>query len=468
MSPTIAFLLAVLSGLTVFLLAGLVLARPAIAFLTAAFTKRLMKDPYPENIFEMYNVFAKVGIPNVLEGNFRSNTGEPLRRPFGTPKRPSRWDQLAFGSVYLSRNPVAESVEIDTRVTLGPLARRPVSVDTPILISGMAFGTGLSKNTKLALARGADLANTATNTGSGAFLPEERMEAKRLFVQYHRGNWGQNENVLRQADAIEIQLGYGALAAAPIRWKHDELSPDFRDYMKLKPGEDLHETSILKGAENGRALKRMVEYLRDLSGGVPVGVKFGATQRLEQEMAIMTEAGVDFIHIAGSEAGIHYCPAILADDTGLPTLPALCRASAFLETMGHRGRATLIVSGGLATPGQFLKALALGADAVAIGTVALLAVAHAQITTVLPFEPISQLLYETGNKKNKLSIEDGSRGLGNFLQSCKEEIDICMRTLGRTRLKDVTRDDMCALSHDVARLACVQLGTVSPERLKAQ
>lgn len=468
MSPTVAFLLAVLSGLAVFLLAGLVLARPAITLLTTAFTKRLMKDPYPENIFEMYNVFAKVGVPNVIEGNLRSNTGEPLRRPFGTPRRPSRWDQLVFGPVYLSRNPVAESVEIDTRVTLGPQARRPVSIDIPILISGMAYGTGLAKNAKLALARGADLANTATNTGSGAFLPEERVEAKRLIVQYHRGSWGQNEAVLRQADAIEIQLGYGALAAAPVTWKYDDLSPDFRDYMKLKPGEDLHETSVLKGAENGRALERMVKYLRDLSGGVPIGVKFGATQRLEQEMAIMAEAGVDFIHIAGSEAGIHYSPAILADDTGLPTLPALCRASAFLEIMGHRSRVTLIVSGGLVTPGQFLKALALGADAVAIGTAALLAVAHAQITKVLPFEPISQLLYETGNKKNSLSIEDGSRGLSNFLKSCKEEIDICIRTLGRARLKEVTPDDMCALSHEMARLTGAPLGIVPPERLKGQ
>lgn len=455
MPTVLLFIIAVSIGVFIILISAVFLWRPGFNIFTDAFIKRLMKDPYPENIGEMYNVFTKVGFQNVLESDLRATFGEPLRRPFGSPKHLSPWDKLLFNPVYFTRKPTMESVAIDTRVIIGPQAKRPLEIDIPIMIAGMGYGGGLSLNAKIALAKGADLVKTATGTGAGPFLPEERKHVKRLIVQYHRGFWSKEEAVLRQADAVEINLGYGAYASAPVVWRYKDLSPEFRDYMKLNPGEDLIEEATLPNAKSAGELAELVKYLRKLTNGAPIGIKLGATHYLERELDILTEAGIDFLSIAGGEAGIHYGPVILADDVGLPTLPALCRTAGYLKRRGLQNKVSLIVSGGLVTPGHFLKALALGADAVAVGTVAVLAMAHTQVTKVLPWEPLTELVFENGKSSNKLSIDEAARSVANFLKSCNEEIMLAIRCMGWSKLKELSAADLCSTSAEIASMAGV-------------
>ena len=459
----LAFLIAVGAGFFIVLIAALFLWRPGINLWVDAFVKRLMKDSYPENIGEMYNVFTKVGVQNVFESDLRATNGEPLQRPFGTPLHLSAWDKLLLGSVYFTRKPTVESVSVDTKVVIGPQAKRPLGIDIPIMIAGMAYGAGPSLNAKIALAKGADMVNTATCTGAGPFLPEERKHTKRLIMQYHRGFWAKEEEVLRQADAIEINLGYGAYGSAPVIWRYRDLSPEFRDYMKLKPGQDLTQEAMLPDVKNGAELTKLVHYLRTLTNGAPIGIKFGATHYLESELELFTGAGIDFLSVAGAEAGISYGPGILADDVGLPTLPALCRTVSFLKQKGLQNKVSIVISGGLVTPGQFLKALALGADAVAIGTIALLALAHTQITKVIPWEPLTELVYENGKAKNKLSVDQAAMNIANFLKSCNEEIILAIRSMGWSKLAEVTSADLCAISAEVAAVAGVELGLYPPK-----
>ncbi len=456
------FFLAVSLGFLITALVGLILWKPALNLWVDSFIKRIMKDPYPENLSEMYNVFAKVGIQNVLESDLRGTTGKPLQRPFGSPKHFSDWNKLTFNSVYLTRKPVMESVAIDTKVVIGSKAKRPLHIDIPILIAGMAYGAGPSLRAKIALAKGADQENTATNTGVGPFLPEERKHTKRLIIQYNRGYWAKEEEVLRQADAIEIQLGYGALGSAPRVWNYQDLSPEFRDYMKLKPCENMVEESSLPNVKSGQELAKLVKYLRKITNGVPIGIKFGATHLLEQELEIFTGADIDFLSISGAEAGINYGPAILADDAGLPTLPALCRTVRFLKSKKLKEKISVIICGGLVTPGQFMKALALGADAVAIGTIALLVIAHTQVSKVIPWEPPTELVYDRGKFKDKLDIDAGAKSLANFLKSCTEEMVLGMRTLGKTSLQELTLEDLSSTSPEVAELTGVDLNLFPP------
>jgi glutamate synthase domain-containing protein 2 len=458
------FVIAVGAGLLIVLISAIFLWRPGLNIWTDAFIKRLMKDPYTENIGEMYNVFRKVGIQNVLESDLRATDGEPLQRPFGTPRRLSPWDKLLLNPVYLSRKPTVESVSIDTKVILGPQAKRPLYLEMPITIAGMAYGAGPSLKAKIALAKGADLVNTATSTGAGPFLPEERKHTKRLIIQYNRGWWAKEEEILRQANAIEIQLGYGACGSAPVVWRYQDLSPEFRDYLHLKPGQNLIEDAMPPNAKNGAELKALVDYLRQLTNGAPIGIKFGATHLLEEDVRIFVDAGIDFLSVAGAEAGIHYGPGILADDVGLPTLPALCRTAAFLKQAGLKDKVSIIISGGLNTPGQMLKALALGADAVAIGTIALLALSHTQITKVLPWEPLTELVYEKGKAKDKLKVDQAAISIANFLKSCDAEIKLAIRTLGWSSLKQVSTADLCALSEEVAKITGAEVGLFPPPK----
>jgi methylamine---glutamate N-methyltransferase subunit C len=452
MAIGLQFIMAVFIGIFIILISAILLWRPGFNIWTDAFVKRLMKDPYPENIGEMYNVFSKVGVQNVFESDLRSTNGEPLQRPFGSPKHLSSWDKLLFNPVYFTRNPTIESVGIDTKVIIGPQAKRPLEIDIPIMIAGMNYGGGLSLNAKIALAKGADLVKTATNTGSGPFLPEERKHVKKLIIQYNRGSWSKEETVLRQADAIEINLGYGAYGSAPVIWKYKDLSPEFRDYIKLKPGHDLIEDAILPNAKDAVELANLVQYLRKITNGVPIGIKFGATHYLEKELEIFTGAGIDFLSVAGGESGIHYGPGILADDVGLPTLPALCRTVNFLKQHSLQNKVSLVVSGGLVTPGHFLKALALGANAVAIGTVAVLAMSHTRITKVIPWEPLTELVFENGKSKRNLSVDEASISIANFLKSCHEEIMLAIRCLGWSSLKDLSAADLCSTSAELATM----------------
>lgn len=439
----------------------LLLWRPLTNILVDTFTKRVLKDPYPENIAEMVNVFKKVGVQNVLEADLRGNGG-PLDRPFGSPLHLSPWDRLMLNPVYLSREPLLESAKVTTETVIGPKANRPLIISMPIMISGMSYGFGLSLQAKLALAKGADRVKTASNTGVGPFLPEERKATKRLIIQYHRGNWGKDEAIFRQADAIEIQLGYGALASAPITVSADHISDDLRDRLKLAPGEEVMMTTQLEGAHDRKGLKRLVKYLRDLTNGVPIGVKIGATHFLEKELDIITSTGIDFITIDGAEAGINYGPAVLADDTGLPTLPALCRTAAYLRKHGLTNRISLIVSGGLVTPGQFLKALALGADAVYIGTIAVIVMAHLQLTQVIPWEPPTELVYDHGKFKNCLDSDEGAESVARFLTSCHEEMILAMRSMGRSSCAELSVKDLSALSPEVARMTGAELALFPP------
>lgn len=462
-----SFILAVCAGILITGLSSLFLWRPGLNLWIDAFIKRLMKDPYPENLGEMYNVFRKVGVQNVLESDFRATDGEPLQRPFGTPRHLSPWGKLLINPVYLSRKPTIESVSIDTQVVLGPQAKRPLYLEMPITIAGMAYGIGPSLNAKIALAKGADLVNTATCTGAGPFLPEERKHTKRLIMQYNRGWWAKEEEALRTANAIEIQLGYGAYGSAPLVWKYQDLSPEFRDYLHLKPAQTMIEEAQLPNAKNGQELKSLVNHLRALTNGVPIGIKFGATHFLEDELKIFVEAGIDFLSVAGGEAGIHYGPGILADDVGLPTLPALCRTVAFLKQTNLKEKISVIISGGIYTPGEMLKALALGADAVAVGTVALLALTHTQIIKVLPWEPLTELVYENGKSKNKLKVDQAAKNVANFLKSCDAEIKLAIRCLGWSSLKQVSIADLCALSEEVAQMTGVELGYFPPPKKAA-
>lgn len=448
-----AFLLLALGGL-----AALFLWRPLTDRMTDMFVKRLMTDAYPENIGEMVNVFKKEGVQNVLESDLRAADGLTLKRPFGSPKHMSAWDELMFNPVYLTRLPLEEAAEVKTSVVIGALAKKPLRIELPIIIGGMAYGIGLSKNARLSLAQGADAVGTAVNAGVGPPLPEERQKTRRLILQYHRGDWGKDDETLKQADMIEIQLGYGALGSVPVTLQPAEISPDFREFMGLSPNDSLSLKAAMPEVKNGYDLTALVKRLRALTGGVPIGVKIGATHHLEQELDIITRARLDFITIDGAEAGINFSPSILADDLGLPTLPALCRAVGYLKRHHLRDKVSLIVSGGLVTPGQFLKAIALGADAVAIGTIIVLSMAHTQITKATPFEPPTDLVYEIGQYKDELDQETAAKNTENFLKSCNDEMILAMRSMGRTSLSQLTTEDLCALTMLMAEMTGVELG----------
>ncbi len=431
------------------------LLRPLLDLLVDYVSRRLFKDPYHENILEMVNVAMKVGPMDLAELELRSESGQPERRPFGARRIYSDWDRFFFSPVYVSAQPLPDAQNVETRVTIGPRAAKPLQIEIPIMVGGMAWGNALSTRAKIALARGTALVGTATNTGNGPYLPAEREAAGLLIIQITRAGWMREPEILRQGDAVEIGLGHGAVGSAANHVEPTELAidPDFRE--ALAGAKPMSDTMLPEGWGPG-PLRDLVARIRDMTGGVPVGVKIGATDRLEAELAAILQAEPDFISIDGTEGGTHGLGTALHDATGLPTLFALCRADRFLRMRGLRDRLSLIVGGGLYQPAAFLKALALGADAAYTGTGALLAISHAQVEKVTPFEPPTELVFHRGAKARYFDSEKGAKYLARYLQSCVAEMNQVAQTLGRPRLSEVSREDLCCLDRDLALLAGVR------------
>ncbi|MGI6575400.1 MAG: FMN-binding glutamate synthase family protein [bacterium] len=422
------------------------------------FLHRLMSEAYAENLWEFVSAAARTG-PYILQENMiRTHEGKAIQRPLGSPKRFPNFSGLMFNAAQLHTLPTPIKTEVTTKITIGTKAKRPLTIDIPIIISGMAYGEALTEDIKIALAQGATLAGTAINTGEGPFLPAERKAAQKLILQYNRSTWNKEEEILRQADAIEIQFGQGALAGVGHLMKAKDIDLKLRRQLNLKPGQDAVTESRQEGIESASDLHKLVSYLRGVTNGVPIGVKLAPSKFLEKDLDIVLRGNVDFITLDGAQAATKGGPPILADDFGLPTLFALCRATNFFQRKRAKKRVSLLISGGLYTPGDFLKALALGADAVCIGSTALFAVSHMQALYALPWEPPTQIAWYDGVYRAKFNPQLGAQNLARFLCSCKEEIEEATRALGKTSVTEVDKTDLFALDPETAKIAKVPLG----------
>lgn len=440
--------------------------RSMLKIMTGTLMGRMVSNRYSENVFGVVNVMRHVGAEFFVETMMRASPGgKPISRPMGSPLHPSPWEKLYFQPVYLRpRMPTSEKVEIDTRTTIGPRAGKPLQVDIPILITAMSYGGALSVQAKVALAKGANLAGTATNTGE-SYLPEERRVSERLIMQHHRGLWPNGTmnrpELLKNADAIEIQLGQGAQAAAAMKTKPTSdkmINARMREVFGLEPGQVEEITTRFRGVDSPGDFVEMVRRLKR-EPPVPVGVKLGVSDYIEADLEVLLEAGIDFVTVDGAEGGTHGGPTTLQDDVGLPTMHGLVRADDYLRKVGARDRVTLIAAGQLSTPGHFLKALALGADAVAIGTVAIVALLAEQMKKAMPLEPPYDLVMHSANHRwnSALDVERGARHLANYLHSCMGEIAYVVQSLGKSAVRDVAREDLVALDPLVGDLCGVRL-----------
>lgn len=417
--------------------------------------KILTTDPYHENITEMFSAVYRVGIQNVWEANLRAETGKVINRPLGSPRKMINFDGLAFSPVFLTRLPTPHQVKIDTRTVIGKSCQKPLILSTPIIISGMAYGLALSKEAKMALAKGSAMAGTATNTGEGLWLPEERDLAANLIIQYNRGNWSKDPDILKQADMIEIQLGQGAIAGISHYTPADKLPAEVLPKMRLDKRMDLVIKSYHQEFLEPGGFAKLVDRLRKITGGVPIGIKMAFTNTLEHDIDIAAEAGVDVLALEGTTAATKGAPPIIEDDFGLPTIIGLCRAVEYLEKRGLKDKISLIVSGGFFTPGDMLKALALGANAVYIGSIALFAMSHTQSFEALPFEPPTQIVWQTGKYRTRFNWKKGAVSLAKFITSCTLEMAEGVRALGKTAISQVDRSDLIALDETTAAVTGV-------------
>lgn len=417
---------------------------------------KMLTEDYPDNPFLMVTVTEKLSPRAMMEAAMRAEVGKELTRPLGSPVVLSPWDKVLLNPKQLFQLPISDYTQVDTKTVIGPKAKKPLTLQIPIMITGMSYGGSLSLPMKVALAKGATIAGTSTNTGESAVTNEERDAAGLLIGQYHRGGQLTGQEQLSRLDAIEIQLGQGAWGGAvdePMQSK--QIGEHLRKAWHLEKGQDATVYARMPGKNTTQDYIKMINDMK-AQYDVPVGVKIAGTDYIEYELAVIAQTNADYIVIDGSEGGTAVSNPTLQDNVGLPTFHTLVRTVDWLIKNNLRDRFSLIVTGGLTTPGHFLKAMALGADAIYIGTIALLAAMHTQITKTLPQAPPSQMALYTGHMTDKLDIDLAADHLAKFLNSCSIEMQLAAQAVGKSVLHDLDRSDLVTVEKDLAEFAGIR------------
>lgn len=417
--------------------------------------ERLLRDKYSENLMELWSSVRRTSVQNILEISLRAEEGKLIQRPFGSPKPLPHYDTLMFVAAQMARLPKEGRIPVDMKVTLGAKAEKPLQIDIPLMITGMSFGLGLSEEAKRALARAAKQMGTATNSGEGPFLQEERDEAGKFIWQISRSEWGHSSQGVASADMLEVQMGQGARMGyfskepSTVKGKAQKL-------MGISPVESVITSAVIPGIQSPWDWPNYVSNLRTEAAGKPIAIKIMATGGLERDLAVCLEADFDVIVIDGAQGAASGASPLICDDMGIPSLLALVRAERFLREQGARKEVSLVVSGGYVTPGECLKAIALGADAIYLGTVPIFGLVHNQIQKILPWEPLTQLIWYNSPYKQRLDIPLASKSVANVLKSMALEMEEGVRSLGKTSLSELGPNDLVALDEWTSKVTGVK------------
>ncbi|MGC7870879.1 FMN-binding glutamate synthase family protein [Desulfosporosinus sp. SYSU MS00001] len=413
-------------------------------------------DEYNQNIMELWTAIKRADIHNIMEINLRATQGTAITRPIGTPKKFDGYDNIMFIPPQLTDLSKPGDTKIDMEVVIGKKASKPLILPIPLIISGMAYGIALSEKAKRALARGAKTAGTAICSGEGPYLEEERREAGKYILQISNWPWGlrRDEEILA-ADMLEIQVGQGAQMGsyyvAP-----EEIKGKARRLMGLPRNEGISRMPAPPGIRSNHDWPIFFREIRQRTHGIPIGIKMMATEKIEEELAKALEYGVDVIAIDGAQGGALNSNPTMQDDFGIPSLHALVRAVKFLNDQKVRDQVSLIVSGGYFNPGSCLKAIALGADAIYLGTLPLYAMVNKQHQKVLPWEPPTTLVSYASKYNHKLDIGVSAERVANVLRSLVVEMEQVLRSLGKTSLHELSPKDLVALDDFSSQLTGIK------------
>jgi glutamate synthase domain-containing protein 2 len=362
------------------------------------------------------------------------------------------FDDLVFIPKQLTGRPVDYfREEIVSETVIGKSSKHPLKLKIPIMIGAMSFGA-LSKEAKIALAKGASLAGTSTNTGEGGALPEERGSADMLIVQYSTGRFGITDEILKGADAIEIKIGQGAKPGQGGLLPADKVTEEVAKIRNVPMGKDVHSPPYHPDIFTIDDLKKKVKWLRELTGGKPIIIKLGAGD-VENDVKLALKAEPDAIAVDGMEGGTGAAPKIMLDDFGIPTLAAVVKAR---RAMG-KAKQELIVAGGLSKGADVAKALALGADAVYMATPCLVAMGCIYCKMCYKGKCPMGITTQDPELRAKLAIDDAAKNVANFLVACSEEVKMAAGACGKKNIHDLDRNDLASLSLLVEKVTGIPL-----------
>ena len=395
-------------------------------------------------------------------------------RGWGAKRKLPHFDDLLFLGASMSRYPLEGYREkCDTDVVLGDThAKFPLHLDIPITIAGMSFGA-LSGQAKEALGRGASEVGTSTTTGDGGMTPEERGQSKNLVYQYLPSRYGMNPDDLRKADAIEIVLGQGAKPGGGGMLLGQKITERVAGMRTLPMGVDQRSACRHPDWTGPDDLAIKIIELREITNWEkPIYIKVGAT-RTYYDVKLAVKAGADVVVVDGMQGGTAATQDVFIEHVGIPTLAAIPQAVQALQEMGVHRKVQLIVSGGIRSGADVAKAMALGTDAVAIGTAALIALGDNSPRYQKQYEALGTSAgfyddFQAGRDPAGITTQDpelsknldpveGGRRLANYLRVLTMEAQTLARACGKSHLRNLEPEDLVALTVEASAMARVPL-----------
>jgi len=376
-----------------------------------------------------------------------AETGHSIYEPMRTKLPVISWNDILIKGAQLAPLPLAHDAEVSTRTIIGKNADQPMELETPLMVSHMSYGA-LSKEAKMALAKGSGMVGAGMCSGEGGILPESRELAHKYIFEYVPNQYSVNEENLKNADAIEIKIGQSAKPGMGGHLPGDKVTDEIASVREHAKGEDIISPSTFPDIQSSEDLKTKVDWLREVSEGRPIGIKMAAGN-LEEDLNVALTARPDFITIDGRTGATGSAPKYIKAATSVPTIYALHRARKYLDANDAEGVA-LIITGSLRVSPDFAKALAMGADAVAIASASMMAIGCQQYrmcgTGCCPVGITAQ----DPELRSRLDVDKSAQRLANYLTVCSEELKTFARITGHDNVHALCNKDLFTTNSEIS------------------
>ena len=373
-------------------------------------------------------------------------TGESIHAAMGTQMPMPSWDDILLLGAQLNPAPLMDDEMVNTMTVIGKNAKHPMILRGPVYISHMSFGA-LSREIKVALAKGSAMAGTAMCSGEGGILPEEKEAAYRYIFEYIPNKYSVTDENLRSSDAIEIKIGQGTKPGMGGHLPGEKVTEEIARIRGKKKGEEIQSPSKFPELQTKEDLKEMVSMLRSRSDGRPVGIKIAAG-RIERDLEHCVYAEPDFITIDGRGGATGSSPYLLREATSVPTIYALYRARKYLDSI--HSDISLVITGGLRVSADFAKAIAMGADAVAIASSALIAAACQQYRICGSGNCPVGIATQNPELRKRMQVDVSAQRVANFLNVTFQELETFARITGHKKLSDLSVSDLVTINREIS------------------
>ncbi len=363
------------------------------------------------------------------------------------------WNDLQIMTAQMATRPLMEDHVVGTELVIGPEAKKPLVLKIPLFVSDMSFGA-LSQEAKVSLARGAELVGTGICSGEGGMLPEEQLENSRYFYELASAEFGYDEALLSNVQAFHFKGGQGAKTGTGGHLPGNKNIGRIAEVRGIPVGMPAVSPPTFKNLSSVADFRRFAERVREVTGGIPIGFKLSANH-IEKDMQFALDASADYIILDGRGGGTGAAPEMFRDHISVPTIPALARARRFLDQQGASGRVTLIITGGLRVPIDFVKAMALGADGVGLANSAMQAIGCVAARMCNTNNCPAGIATQDDALRVLLNIEKASTQLASFFSASTELMQVMARACGHDHLSKFEKDDLATWHRDMALLSGV-------------